>query len=153
MRIIGHNSCALSWRRLRPAFLCAGGALCTLWRPCQEPAPCKTVQSPTNPSEKELVLDHGFTNSIVSACNNRHFPIICHTNLVFFLCFPGQNDESTFLLQLLSPLNVDCHIDQIFQLLLSLIQLAFPSVPVLINGPILRRLSLALVDQFRYGNW
>ena len=53
-----------------PSCLCAGGALCTLWRPFQEPAPCKTVQSPTNPSEQELeVLD----------------------------C-PGQNDESTFCL-------------------------------------------------------
>ena len=70
----------------------------------------------------------------------------------FFLCFPGQNDESTFRLHLLYLLNVDCHIDQIFQLLLSLIQLAFPSALVLINGgPILRRLSLALVDQLRYG--
>ena len=52
----------------------------------------------------------------------------------------------------LFPLNFDCHIYQIFQLLLSLIQLAFTSAAVLINwGPIFSRLSLAVVDQLRYG--
>ena len=58
---------------------------------------------------------HGFTNSLVSTCNNRFFHIRFHPNLCFNLfSLPGQTDNSTFRLQLLSPLNVDCHIDLLF---------------------------------------